>query len=108
MKSLIHSTQLPPEARQFSVVSFAYRDRPRRLGLRFRRRRGNRFLALGLSFRYHRPSHRVFMTFFDPMLLLRMINGKEVPTKAVIAGLVKKLDSDPRYLEKLTAEIKPT
>jgi hypothetical protein len=48
------------------------------------------------------------MTFFDPMLSLRMINSKEVPTKAVIAGLIKKLDSDPRYLEKLTAEIKPT
>lgn len=34
-----------------------------------------------------------------------MINGKEVPTQAVIAGLAKKLDSDPRYLEKLAAEI---
>jgi hypothetical protein len=40
----------------------------------------------------------------DPMLLLRMINGKEVATKAVIAGLAKELDSDPRYLEKLAAE----
>jgi hypothetical protein len=62
----------------------------------------------GLMSRHDRPSHRVFMTFFDPMLSLRMINSKEVPTKAVIAGLIKKLDSDPRYLEKLTAEIKPT
>jgi hypothetical protein len=43
----------------------------------------------------------------DPMLLLRMINGREVPTKAVIAGLAKELDSDVRYLEKLAAEIKP-
>jgi hypothetical protein len=33
----------------------------------------------------------------DPMLLLRMINGREAPTKAVIAGLAKELDSDPRY-----------
>jgi hypothetical protein len=40
----------------------------------------------------------------DPMLLLRMINGREAPTKAVIAGLAKELDSDPRYLEKLAAE----
>ena len=43
----------------------------------------------------------------DPMLLLRMINGREAPTKAVIAGLAKELDSDPRYLEKLAGEIKP-
>jgi len=30
----------------------------------------------------------------DPMELLRMINGRAVPTKAVIAGLAKELDSD--------------
>jgi hypothetical protein len=41
------------------------------------------------------------------MELLRMINGKTVPTKAVIAGLSKELDSDLRYLTKLAAEIKP-
>ena len=43
----------------------------------------------------------------DPMELLRMINGRSIPTKAVIAGLAKELDSDPRYLEKLAAEINP-
>jgi hypothetical protein len=37
-----------------------------------------------------------------------MINGYVVPTKAVIAGLAKELDSDPRYLGKLAAEIKLT
>jgi hypothetical protein len=42
------------------------------------------------------------------MELLRMINGKTVPTKAVIAGLAKELDSDVRYLTKLAAEIKPS
>ncbi len=31
-----------------------------------------------------------------PMLLLRTINGREAPTKAVIAGLAKELDPDPR------------
>jgi hypothetical protein len=44
----------------------------------------------------------------DPVELLRMINGYVVPTKAVIAGLAKELDSDPRYLGKLAAEIKLT
>jgi hypothetical protein len=37
----------------------------------------------------------------DPMELLQMINGKVVPTRAVIQGLAKELDSDPRYLEQL-------
>lgn len=36
-----------------------------------------------------------------------MINGRSIPTKAVIAGLPKELDSDPQYLEKLAAEINP-
>jgi transcriptional regulator with XRE-family HTH domain len=40
----------------------------------------------------------------DPMLLLRLIHGREVPTKAMIAGLARELDSDVRYLEKLAAE----
>jgi hypothetical protein len=31
----------------------------------------------------------------DPAELLRMFNGKMVPTKAVIEGLAKELDSDP-------------
>jgi hypothetical protein len=43
----------------------------------------------------------------DPTELLRMINGKIMPTKAVISGLARELDSDVRYLEKLAAEIKP-
>jgi hypothetical protein len=43
----------------------------------------------------------------DPVELLRMFNGYVVASKAVIAGLARELDSDPRYLEKLAAEIKP-
>jgi hypothetical protein len=43
----------------------------------------------------------------DPVELLRMFNGYVVPSKAVIAGLARELDSDVRYLEKLAAEIKP-
>jgi hypothetical protein len=43
----------------------------------------------------------------DPMELLRMINGKVVPTKAVISGLAKELDSNVSLLTKLAAEIKP-
>jgi transcriptional regulator with XRE-family HTH domain len=43
----------------------------------------------------------------DPVELLRMFNGYVVPSKAVIAGLAKELNSDVRYLEKLAAEIKP-
>jgi hypothetical protein len=35
-----------------------------------------------------------------------VINGKVVPTKSVVAGLARELDSDPRYLEKLSAEIR--
>jgi hypothetical protein len=42
----------------------------------------------------------------DPMELLRMINGKVVPTKAVVQGLARELDSDVRYLEKLAEEIR--
>jgi hypothetical protein len=42
----------------------------------------------------------------DPVELLRMINGNAMPTKAVIEGLAKQLDSDPRYLEKLAEEIR--
>jgi hypothetical protein len=41
----------------------------------------------------------------DPGELLRMINGKVVPTRAVIQGLAKELDSDPRDLEQLAEEI---
>jgi hypothetical protein len=43
----------------------------------------------------------------DPIELLRMINGKVVPTRAVISGLAKELHSNVSLLTKLTAEIKP-
>lgn len=42
----------------------------------------------------------------DPIELLRMINGKVVPTRAVIQGLAKELDSDRGYLENLGEEIR--
>ena len=41
-----------------------------------------------------------------PSELLDMINGRKKPTKAVIAGLARELNSDVRYLKKLAAEIK--
>jgi transcriptional regulator with XRE-family HTH domain len=37
----------------------------------------------------------------DPGELLAMVNGKKIPTKAVLRGLAKELDVDERYLEKL-------
>jgi hypothetical protein len=43
----------------------------------------------------------------DPMELLKMINGKVIPTRAVISGLAKELDSNVSLLTKLAAEIKP-
>jgi hypothetical protein len=43
----------------------------------------------------------------DPMELLQMINGKVVPTRAVIRGLAKELRSNVSILTKLAAEIKP-
>jgi hypothetical protein len=43
----------------------------------------------------------------DPMELLRMINGKVVPTRAVISGLAKELHSNVSLLTKLATEIKP-
>jgi hypothetical protein len=43
----------------------------------------------------------------DPTELLQMINGKVVPTKAVISGLAKALHSNVSLLTKLAAEIKP-
>jgi hypothetical protein len=42
----------------------------------------------------------------DPIELLRMINGRSLPTKAIVAGLARELDSDVRYLEKLAEEIR--
>jgi hypothetical protein len=41
----------------------------------------------------------------EPSELLDMINCRMKPTKAVVQGLAKELDSDVRYLEKLAAEI---
>jgi len=35
-----------------------------------------------------------------------VINDKAVPTKSVVAGLAWEHDSHPRYLEKLSAEIR--
>ena len=35
-----------------------------------------------------------------------MINGKVVPTKSVVAGLAGELDSEPLYLERLSAGIR--
>ena len=43
----------------------------------------------------------------DPIELLRMINGKVVPTRAVISGLAKELHSNVSLLTKLASEIKP-
>ena len=43
----------------------------------------------------------------DPMELVEMINGKVVPTKAVISGLAKELHSNVSLLTKLATEIKP-
>ena len=43
----------------------------------------------------------------DPIELLRMINGRVVPTKAVISGLAKELHSNVSLLTKLASEIKP-
>jgi plasmid maintenance system antidote protein VapI len=41
----------------------------------------------------------------DPTELLRMINGSATPTKAIIAGLARELDTDVRHLEKLAEQI---
>ena len=43
----------------------------------------------------------------DPMELLQMINGKVVPTRAVISGLAKELHSNVSLLTQLATEIKP-
>jgi hypothetical protein len=43
----------------------------------------------------------------DPMELLQMINGKVVPTRAVISGLARELHSSVSLLTKLATEIKP-
>jgi hypothetical protein len=43
----------------------------------------------------------------DPMELLQMINGKVMPTRAVINGLAKELHSNVSLLTKVATEIKP-
>jgi len=43
----------------------------------------------------------------EPIELLQMINGKVVPTGAVIGGLAKELHSNVSLLTKLATEIKP-
>ena len=43
----------------------------------------------------------------DPMELLQMINGKVMPTRAVISGLAKELHSNVSLLTELATEIKP-
>jgi hypothetical protein len=42
----------------------------------------------------------------DSMELVQTINGKVVPTRAVISGLAKELESSVSLLTKLAAEIK--
>jgi hypothetical protein len=42
----------------------------------------------------------------DPAELLKMINGKMVPTTKAIQGLARELGSDPSYLQNLADEIK--
>jgi hypothetical protein len=43
----------------------------------------------------------------DPTELLEMINGRLLPTNAVLSGLALELDTDGRYLEKLAEKIQP-
>jgi transcriptional regulator with XRE-family HTH domain len=43
----------------------------------------------------------------DPAELMRMFNGRVVPTDQVIAGLARELNSDPSYLQELADGIKP-
>jgi hypothetical protein len=42
----------------------------------------------------------------DPAELLKMINGRLLPTGLVLSGLARELDTDMQYLEKLAAEIR--
>jgi hypothetical protein len=65
-------------------------------------------LVAALFFRFPGlPTLRAFVSLgVDPMELLRMINGRSLPTKAIVAGLARELDSDLLYLEKLAEEIR--
>jgi transcriptional regulator with XRE-family HTH domain len=42
----------------------------------------------------------------DPTELLRMINGKVMPTKALVKGLAKELDIDESFLNRLAEEVR--
>jgi hypothetical protein len=42
----------------------------------------------------------------DALELLKMIDGRVVPTKAALGELAKEVDSDTRYLEKLAEKIR--
>jgi hypothetical protein len=53
----------------------------------------------------HKPGPKLGV---GPVKLLRMINGRSSPPKAILAGLGKELDSDVRYLNKLEDEIRKT
>lgn len=41
----------------------------------------------------------------DPTELLKMINGRLIPTNVLLSGLARELDADLRYLEELAEEI---
>ena len=42
----------------------------------------------------------------DPTQLLKMINGRLIPTSLVLSGLARELHTDVRHLEKLAEEIR--
>jgi hypothetical protein len=42
----------------------------------------------------------------DPTQLLKMINGRLIPTTLVLSGLAQELHTDVRHLEKLAKEIR--
>lgn len=39
--------------------------------------------------------------------LFQMLTGRVTPTKGVIVGLARELDSDVRYIEKVASQIRP-
>jgi hypothetical protein len=43
----------------------------------------------------------------DPMELLKMINGKVVPTNSIVSRLARELGCDQAYMQRMAAEIKP-
>jgi ribosome-binding protein aMBF1 (putative translation factor) len=42
----------------------------------------------------------------DPTDLIKMINGRLMPTNVVLSGLARELDTDTRLLERLADEIR--